>query len=291
MKNFLLLLSWSSFLLFSGCTSDSEKKPFTVMSFNIRYDNPGDGVNAWKHRMNLAGRTIRDEKAILIGMQEVLKGQLDDIDSLLPGYNHVGVGRDDGKEGGEYNPVYFDTKRFELLKQATFWLSETPQDTGSVGWDAALPRIATWAKFRDMVTDQAFYFINTHLDHMGDTARLESARLILDFIAGHTQGLPVILTGDFNCEPAEAPYKLVTTGEDRASGLGDACLSVRRHQPDPEGTFNGFGNANPQPRIDFIFINDRWDVLDFRTVKAKEGEVFISDHYPVDSKVSYRERR
>lgn len=287
MKVFYPLTLITLMSVISGCSTDTHKDPITVMSFNIRYDNPGDGVNAWKNRKDLAGRTILSEKAIIIGMQEVLKNQMADLDSLLPGYGHVGVGRGDGKEEGEYNPIFYDINRFEILDQATFWLSPAPHDTGSIGWDAVLPRIVTWAKFLDQQTDQNFYFINTHFDHMGDTARVESAKLIMDFILKNTEGLPVILTGDFNSEPSDAPYHFITGNNSAGFKLRDASQNLDVQQNEPEGTFNGFGGTEPTIRIDFIFLNNKGQIMNFKTVKARDGDIYISDHYPVAARISY----
>jgi endonuclease/exonuclease/phosphatase family metal-dependent hydrolase len=254
--------------------------PIKVMTFNIRYDNPADGVNRWENRRGLVTEKILEISPDLIGMQEVLERQLDYLGEHLPGYGHFGVGRDDGKTGGEYVPVLYNKDRYALMENGTFWLSPTPGDTGSVGWDAALTRICTWGKFQDLSSGREFYFLNTHFDHMGDTARAESAKLILDFINKETTGLPVILTGDFNCSPDEAPYRLLTAA---ASGLSDACPASGRDKDCDEGTFNGWGTEKDPPRIDFIFFNKYWKIKSYQILKVKEGDMYISDHWPVVS--------
>jgi endonuclease/exonuclease/phosphatase family metal-dependent hydrolase len=165
-----------------------------------------------------------------------------------------------------------------MLDNGTFWLSPTPQDTGSVGWDAALTRICTWGKFRELSSGMEFYFLNTHFDHMGDTARAQSAWLILDFIQKETDNIPVILTGDFNSSPMEEPYSILTEPE---KGLSDVCQVINSSKAYNEGTFNGFGSENKPERIDMIFFKGKCEVNSYNVLKIKEGEMFISDHWPV----------
>ena len=247
-----------------------------VMSFNIRFDNPADSINSWDNRKSLAVETLKTESPDIIGMQEVLQSQLVYLSDHMDGYDHVGVGRVDGKSSGEYVSVFYKTARFKVMEWGTFWLSATPGDTGSVGWDAALPRICTWVKFEDVVDQNLIFFLNTHFDHMGQVARKESAMLILDFIAERAAGLPVIVTGDFNCTPDQEPYRILTNS---GNGLLDACFL----SPDGEcnaGTFNGFGPAANE-RIDLILLKGHWKVESSQILKIREKEMYISDHYPV----------
>jgi endonuclease/exonuclease/phosphatase family metal-dependent hydrolase len=223
-------------------------------------------------------KTLDRQSPDFIGMQEVLKRQLDYLLENLPEYRSIGVGRDNGKEGGEFVPVLYQYERFRLLDDGTFWLSPTPADTASVGWDAALTRICTWGKFLEINTGKEIFFLNTHFDHMGKTARAESARLILDFIEKETTGLPVILTGDFNCSPDEEPYRILA---DDKKGLQDACLSVNSPESCTEGTFNGFETTENLPRIDMVFVKGNWEVNSYEILRIKRGKMFISDHFPV----------
>ena len=259
-------------------TLSGQDFPIRVMTFNIRYDNPDDGINRWDNRKQMVSETIIQQNADLAGLQEVLVKQMNDLESLLPDYGHTGVGREDGKQKGEAVPIFYKLTRFELIDNGTFWLSTTPQDTGSVGWDAALTRICTWGKFLDKSSGIKFYFLNTHFDHMGDTARTKSARLILDFINKETNDLPVILTGDFNSSPNDEPYLILTNPE---SGLSDACLSNKKPEACLEGTFNGFGTQKDPERIDIVFFKGVWEVSSYKVLKIKDGEMFISDHWPV----------
>ena len=249
-----------------------------VMTFNIRYDNPADGINSWSSRKPLIEETIGHESLDFICLQEVLNNQLKDLEKMLPGYGHIGVGRDDGKAGGEAVPVFYLAAGFKLMDNGTFWLSQNTDDTGSIGWDAALPRICTWGKFLDKSSGMEFYILNTHLDHMGDTARTESARLILDFINKETNDLPVILTGDFNSSAKDDPYLILTNPD---NGLSDACLSVNKPEGCVEGTFNGFGRQKDPERIDMVYFKGGWKVVSYKVLNIKDGEMFISDHWPV----------
>jgi endonuclease/exonuclease/phosphatase family metal-dependent hydrolase len=252
-----------------------------IMSFNIRYNNPDDGVHAWPHRKERVAGLIRFHGADVVGMQEVLKGQIDDLEALLPGYAWIGVGRDDGAAAGEFSPVFYRADRIDLLDHGTFWLSETPGAPGSVGWDAAITRVATWARFRDASTGQAFFFLNTHFDHVGQQAREHSARLILqqlDVLAGD---LPVIVTGDFNAAPDNPVYATMT------GKLADARRQAEAPAYGPEGTFFGFTveEGETGPRIDYVFVQPRVRVRRFGTLSDQWSGHYPSDHLPVLAEV------
>ncbi len=201
--NALLLLFMFPTLLFA---QDSVSSSLRVITFNIRYNNPNDGEHAWPNRKERVASLIRFHQADLIGMQEVLKNQINDLESLLPGYSWIGVGRDDGKDAGEFSPIFYRTERFQLIDNGTFWLSETPDVIGSKSWDAAITRIANWAQFSDRNTSQTFLLLNTHFDHRGEQARSESAKLIVDHLQGLTAEYPIVVTGDFNVPPNSAAY-------------------------------------------------------------------------------------
>jgi endonuclease/exonuclease/phosphatase family metal-dependent hydrolase len=265
-------------LVNTALTALSQDQGLKVMTFNIRFDNPADGANSWNNRKSLVIKTLGENAPDLIGMQEVLQQQLIFLENNLKDYNAIGVGRDDGKAGGEYSPVLYRTERFKLLNWGTFWLSNTPNDTGSVGWDAALPRICTWAKMEDIHANRQLFVLNTHFDHMGTEARKESARLIMEFIANRTFGLPVILTGDFNCTPEEDPYTLLTNP---GGAMKDACLAANPDKGCDTDTFNGFGSSPEKERIDLVLVKGNFEVESYSMLEIKEGEMFISDHYPI----------
>ncbi len=253
-----------------------------VMTFNIRYNNPDDGEHAWPHRKERVASVIRFHEADLVGVQEALKDQIEDLETLLPAYAWIGVGRGDGAAAGEFSPIFFRKDRFELVEQATFWLSETPEVVGSQGWDAALPRIVTWGRFRDKRTGTAFFLFNTHFDHRGAQARTESARLLLEKIDALAGDAPVIVTGDFNVVPTTEAYRVM------AAGLEDARhLSVTPpHGPD-ETDFGFTVEAGEEGRrIDYIFVHPDVRVQHYGVLTDHWNGHFPSDHLPVLAEVA-----
>lgn len=259
-------------------------QPMRVMTFNIRYNNPGDGVNAWPNRKEKVASMIRLHDADLIGVQEALKDMLDELDALLPAYTWLGVGRTDGKEAGEYSAILYRKSRFEVLDQGTFWLSETPTVPGSKSWDAAIERIATWARFRDRTTGQVFYHFNTHYDHIGVQAREESSRLLkrrINEIAGDT---PVVLTGDFNVERSAAAYQVLVNGAEALQDVHDRS-ALPHHGP--TSTWNAFKAIEPGRWIDFIFVRGPVAVGQHAVLSDTWDGLFPSDHLPVLAEISW----
>lgn len=245
-----------------------------VATFNIRYDNPGDGPNQWKNRKVALSQQILDEKPDIVGMQEALIGQLMWLDTALAAYSRVGVGRDDGAEAGEFSPVWFNRQRFDMLASGTFWLSPTPARP-SKGWDAALNRVCSWVKLHEKATGRVVFALNTHFDHMGEEARLQSARLLADTIGSMAHdGELVVLTGDFNAGPGSKPIGLL------AARLTDTrgAASVDGVMPQP-ATFNGWDAARYTDCIDFIFCNKNGKPLSWRVFN--QPGVYLSDHYMV----------
>ena len=252
-----------------------------VMSYNIRYNNPADNDNGWVHRKSMVASMFRFHRADLVGVQEALRDQIADLEQLAPEYAWCGVGRSDGKSGGEYSAIFYRKTRFELLDQSTFWLSETPEVIGSKGWDAALPRVVTWAKFRDRKTRSIFIHFNTHFDHRGERARAESASLLLRQIEKISGSLPVILTGDFNGNETSEPYRILTSGATKGQKLQDARQISGGGQHGPTSTFNGFGALRQNMRIDFIFVRDRITVHQHGVLADQWDGRWPSDHLPV----------
>lgn len=249
-----------------------------VMTFNIRYDNPADGSNAWPQRRTLVGHRLQRWQADLIGLQEVLAHQLDALTELMPNYGWCGVGRDDGQRSGEFAPLFYRRDRLRLQDWGNFWLSETPAQPGSFGWDAVCVRLATWASFTDLQTNTPCFACNTHFDHRGQQAQLESARLLQAQLADLAGGIPFIVTGDFNCRPDSDTYRaLVTPGR---TTLYDTYTLSRQPPRGPQGTYHGFA-GRPGPRIDYIFVSPGWTVNHHATLTAHEGRRYPSDHYPV----------
>ena len=269
----------SVFILFT-ISSNIYSQPHSIISYNIRYDNNWDIENSWKIRRNKISQILVQYSPSIIGIQEGLLNQVQYIDSSLIDYDYVGVGRDDGKKKGEFCAIYFDTTRYVLLKNSTFWLSETP-DTISVGWDAALERICTYGLFKDRITKEEFWVFNTHFDHIGVVAREKSSELILKRINKiNRQSLPIILMGDFNSIPNSSPVKEIKTE------LSDALQISLEKLQGPRGTFNGFNEDLPiEKRIDYIFTNNL-KVLSYTHINDRlNNNRHISDHLPVMIKI------
>ncbi len=250
-----------------------------MMSFNIRFNNPDDGVHAWPNRKDRVAGLVRFHEADIVGMQEALLGQIRDLEARLPGYAWVGVGRDDGAEGGEFSPIFYRNDRLELLDDGTFWLSETPDEPGSVGWDAALPRIVTWARFRDRATNRTFVHFNTHFDHLGEEARRESARLLVRQVEAIAGDAPVVVTGDFNVTPDTEAYERLAAALEDAADAVDAPYG-------PEATFFGFEVTDePGRRIDYIFAKNGVEVRRYGVLSDQWRGRYPSDHLPVLAEV------
>ncbi len=247
-----------------------------VITYNIRFNNPDDGVNAWTNRSKDVAALLDFHKADIFGLQEALIGQIEDIKKQLPNMDWVGVGRDDGKKAGEFSPLFYNSKKFKALKSGWFWLSQTPEKPGQ-GWDAACNRVCTWILLETDKKDRQFMVFNTHFDHQGVKARTESAKLILRKMKElNPTKLPVILTGDFNLTPEQEPIAVIT------KELHDS-RSISKEVPyGPNGTFNGFQFNSPlKERIDYVFVNDLVEVKQYGVLSDSKDQKYPSDHLPV----------
>lgn len=248
-----------------------------VMSYNIRLDVKSDGENWWENRKGRVANLVNYYEADFIGMQEVLHHQLVYLKENLNGYDYIGVGRDDGKEAGEYSCIFYKKDRYTVVQQSTFWLSPTP-DVPSKGWDAALNRVCTYGLFLNNKTKQYVWVFNTHFDHMGKEARLESAKLIVKKIREvNTRRYPVIVSGDFNSKPDEAPAQYMV------SQLRNS-RSVSRLVYGDADTWNAFKfNEKPNVCIDYIFVAEdkRVRVSKFATLTDSYDLKYPSDHLPI----------
>ncbi len=265
----------------TAATQPEASPSFNVMSFNIRFDNPEDSLNNWQYRKDRAANAIRFYDADIVGTQEVLKNQLDDLNERLPQYTSIGVGREDGKEEGEYSALFFKTDRFENLESGTFWLSETPEVEGSLGWDAACVRVATWARLKDKSSERTIFVLNTHLDHVGDTARRESINLLLNRIDLLSQGAPVIVTGDFNSTPELDVIKQIT--DTRTAGHLTHSRDVAKIVYGPSWSLHFFGELpyERRPLIDYVFIRGDIDVDRYGVLAETDSHSYLSDHAPI----------
>lgn len=256
-------------------------EPLRVMSFNV-LTSYNDEVNNWKARKPNLIADIKSVDPDFLGLQEAFKNQLNYVLQELDGYDFIGVGRDDGAEGGEYCPVLYKKAKFELLDSGTFWLSETPDVPGKKGWDAACNRIVSWGKFRSKETGREILYANTHFDHVSETARRESSKLILDFKEKTAKDIPFLITGDFNSSDTDQAYQTIT------AGLRDARKTAK--------TWTG-GNCTYQSKkpanddrfiIDYIFVSDDIQVNTF-TIHSDppQKDPLPSDHYSIDAELEW----
>lgn len=255
---------------------------FNVASYNIRFNNPHDNENWWGHRKEATVDLLKANDLISFGVQEAVLNQMEYLDSNLENYSYVGVGRDDGKTSGEYSAIFY-RKDLKLITSGTFWLSPTP-DKVSKGWDAALPRVCTYAQF-EMEDGNRFWHFNTHFDHVGVEARAESAQLIIDKIKEMTgKRDAVILTGDFNVTPDTDPYANIVKYMD------DDLEKSKSKLIGPIGTFSGFDvNSKLERRIDYIFSRNL-EVLSYSHLDDKrDNGLWVSDHLPVVATFSLKD--
>lgn len=268
---------------------DTVGAPMRVMTWNIRYDNPGDGVHAWPVRRDDVLSFIASRNVDVLCIQEGLQHQVAFLKDGLAGFDVRGVGRDDGKEQGEFAAIYFRTSRFTCTDAGTFWLSPTPE-VPSRGWDAALPRIVTWVRLSDSSARGDVYVFNTHFDHQGVEAREQSAALIrakVREIAGTT---PFVLTGDFNAGPRDSCYGILVSRSGSPPHFNDAMLRSSVPHEGPGVSYTGFPFISdvPRERIDFIFVNDAARVRRHAILDARRGPGYISDHLPVAADIILR---
>jgi endonuclease/exonuclease/phosphatase family metal-dependent hydrolase len=252
-------------------------EPIVAATWNIRMNNPRDGINAWPNRAAWARELVRYYGWDIFGTQEGFLGQLDDL-AQMEEYARIGVGRDDGKEAGEHSAIFYRKERFELLSKGDFWLSETP-DRPSLGWDAPSNiRICSWGGFRDRLTGREFYFFCAHYDHIGRQARVESSRLIVAKMAEIAGDAPAILVGDMNSTPDSDAIAVLD------SALRDSYKITRIPPYGPVGTFNSFDwerEVAADGRIDYIFGTRGIDVLKYGVVTDSKEKRYPSDHFPV----------
>lgn len=274
MKKLIILLS-----IFSSLIVQSQE--LEVMTFNIRYDNVNDGEDRWSERKESVARLIKFYRPQVIGIQEALESQIEYLDSASSDYTYVGVGRDDGQTKGEFSPILYDSTLLTLRDKGTFWLSPTPDEV-SVGWDAALPRVCTYALLERKSDQKLFWVFNTHFDHIGEQARLNSAALIVRMSKQfNISEAPMFIMGDLNSKPEDGPIKLLN------NNVKDARVNSMSTYG-PEGTFFGFDlSAQALDRIDYIFGKgltfNQYQVIDDRRPNNRH----VSDHLPVLVKATF----
>ncbi|MBK7651101.1 MAG: endonuclease/exonuclease/phosphatase family protein [Flammeovirgaceae bacterium] len=274
--SFLVLLSFFSMVSLAQSVS--------VMSYNIRLDTEADGINQWKNRSEKVVSLIKKYNPDLLGVQEALHNQMMDLQKGLPDYAFIGGGRDDGKEKGEYSAIFYKKDKFEVIKEKTLWLSETPEVPGSKSWDAAITRVVTFAVLKDKASGKSFIYANTHFDHIGKEARKNSASLIKIYLKGFITGatfektekeIPVLVSGDCNSEPTDEPYLTMINGK-------DITLFDARPAKNLTGTFCGFEVGKMEClTIDYIFYSTPWKASNYKAIQDHDGKYYPSDHLPV----------
>ena len=273
MKYLLIILFNLVFLQ----TTWSQPELHKAISYNIRYDGHSDLAPDWSQRKDPIIAQLQKERPTIIGFQEVLNKQLEDLKVALPSYLAVGVGRDDGKEAGEFAPIFYDTTRYQLLQSGTFWLSPTPE-VPSKGWDAALNRICTFALLESKYDRKKLWVLNTHFDHMGTDARLHSAELLVEKLAEFTQEVaaPLLLLGDFNAEPDSYVYQLLSRH------FSDLSCSIRHRELCSGPTFNAFTLSESDDKIiDYFFGSPELLAIRFEVLHSKFDRSYHSDHFPI----------
>lgn len=257
-----------------------------VMSFNVRNATLDEGENAWPRRRELLLGTIQRFGPDLLGTQECVAEQVGYLRENLGGYGFVGVGREDGKRRGEYAAMFFRADRYAMIDSGTFWLSQTPEVPGSKSWDAALARIVTWAKLRVLADGRTILWLNTHWDHAGAQARLESAGMMQRWIREHAGESAVIITGDFNEAPGSAPYLRLLDARD----VHLTEVYSARHPADINGggSFHEFTGKATGWRIDWIFCSDALEGVASEIDTYHEGRQYPSDHFPLTAVLRWR---
>jgi endonuclease/exonuclease/phosphatase family metal-dependent hydrolase len=271
-------------LLLAGSLTPAiaQKAVIKVVTYNIRLLTPDDAPNIWSNRKEKVFTTIREAEPDVFGLQEAVKEQVADLEATFSGYTRIGVGRDDGKEAGEFSPLFYNSKKYSLISSGTFWLSQTPAVAGSRGWDAACNRVVSWVQLKDKKSTALLFVFCTHFDHVGEIARRNSAKLLLhavDSLAGYR---PAIVLGDFNSLPDSEPYSILTDYSNHIH-LTDARL-ICQDIKGPEYTFTGFKVGGMQGiRIDYIFIRNSVQVISYKVNETNNGEYYPSDHLPVSA--------
>lgn len=284
------LVALASLVLATGCLPmespradrpaerSDKREDMRVMSFNVRYGSANDRENSWPYRKEQVLEAIAAYDPDLLGLQEALSFQSSLVGGALSGHTFYGPSRLGPDTDGEACSVYWRAERFELIERGTFWLSPTPEEVASQGWDAALPRICTWVQLLDLNTDQIFVFANTHFDHMGEEARAQSAKLLTKYFGDQR----MILTGDFNAEEPSAPMQVL-----REAGLEDTFRVVHPDAVEP-GTFTGFQDAPTRGKIDYVYFRGDAAVLEAEIDNRRRAGRWPSDHFPVTGTLRWK---
>jgi endonuclease/exonuclease/phosphatase family metal-dependent hydrolase len=284
--NTTYLMRWLSafFFLMVSCpvlSAEESGRPLRVLTFNIRYGTANDGPNHWKFRREKVFAVLREEHPSVCGLQEALRFQLDEIAAAVPGYQELGVGRDDGKTKGEYAAILVETSRFSVVQSSTVWLSDTPTQPGSKSWGNTIPRVYTQACLKDRRDGRLLHVLNVHLDHLSAASRLKSAEKIGEWLKTRPAGERVLVTGDFNAEPDSEPIRLLV-GDEASGGAGLEDILPEKDA----GTFHYWKGVADGPRIDLILVGRGWKTSTSR-IRVDSGPPYPSDHYPVFAEIPW----
>ncbi len=281
-KWIILLIAVATFCF--SCTSnnvqkEANKDDIKVMSFNIRYGTANDGVNSWENRKQFLFDVIKNYDPDLLGIQEALLPQIQELMDRFSDYLLVGVGREDGKQAGEYSCILYKMHRFDMDTTDTFWFSDTPEIPNSKTWGNNITRICTWIRLTDRITKKKFYHYNLHLDHESQNSREKSSELLVKKALSPKGYLPIIISGDFNAGENNKAIETILDNsfKDTYRELND--------KTDNEATYHAFTGKTNGERIDFIFTNNRFEVLQSDIIRANLNGKYPSDHFPVTATV------
>lgn len=293
------LLPWIFALVFSAAEflpnawaqaqpspAGADPQPLRVLSFNLRYANAGDKENrSWTVRRDLAAQLVQQDRSDLIGYQEALRPMLDDMAQRVPGYQEIGVGREDGLTKGEYSAIWIKKERFDVQESGTFWLSETPEVPNSKHWGNQITRICTWARLLDKPSGQVLHFYNVHLDHQSQEARLKGTLQVLKHMETHAAKGPWVFTGDFN---AGEDNPVITSIREHSLQPVDTWRALHSAVPAAEsGTFHTFRGNHNEAKIDYIFVPKTAKLIDAEILHTNRDGVYPSDHFPVRATVLF----
>jgi len=297
----IVLTGMAVFFSLTSCSQPEMKSgqadlEVKVMTFNLRYGSANDGDNHWLKRRQLVFDLISNSDVDVIGLQEAMKFQMDQILESAPVYRSVGVGRDDGKEKGEFSNILYNSHRYRVAAWDTFWLSDTPGAPGSVTWGNACTRICTWARLIHKATGRSFYVYNLHLDHVSQPSREKSAVLVANEISSRTHSNdPFLLTGDFNAGENNAAI-LYLKGKASLPEIGKTpsvmvdTFRVLHPHAERVGTFNGFAGKSDGNKIDYIFVEPETRVLSAEILRTNNKGRYPSDHFPVTASLQWRSK-
>jgi endonuclease/exonuclease/phosphatase family metal-dependent hydrolase len=295
---FGLALNWQACAAAAGAQPQA-KADLVVMSFNVRYAAANDGENDWDRRKDLACDVVRRHGPDLVGLQEALRSQIDDLRAALPEYGEIGVAREDGKTKGEYSAILYRKDRFDVDESGTFWLSDTPEVPGSITWGNACTRVCTWARLLPKSSGKPFYMFNTHLDHISQLSREKGIALIMSRLSSRKHPDPVVLTGDFNSGEnnavvrylkGERRLEIVNNGmSQNPEPLVDTFRLLHKDASDV-GTAHGFKGGRTGNKIDYIFVPPGTEVLQAEILHDSQDNRYPSDHFPITAAIRWSAR-